>query len=825
MNSAKELEKNKFKIISNPYKRKIIYENWGANEGDWLSLAETSDFRKPVFTDAALYHKAYDIIKTAKDSYAGNVGLEIYFEGTPDEFNALTDINENYFSESEIDIIKGERYLLPVKEVKRDIDHIFRDMIDMLSKTQSNPATDQIKKYEDVMSDTIPICVMGLYSTGKSAFINSLLGVEILPSADDPTTAKTFKISIGPKYTNYSVKFYYQDDHTEKTAVKMRFKGDRFSFNCNRNIGITSEINKIIHEKDKEGKIYSPYDRMYYALSIINSYDREYVKTRKPGSKPWRVSPLIEVTMPLDKKYTVLPVEKYDFVIYDTPGSDANKDDDIKVLKESMTGQTNGLPIYVVTSDQMSKKTHSELIKILKELGDALDRNNLMIVVNKADIPDITELSRIKEHFDDYSVSELNPAGTFFVSSIMGLGSKLLMTNRTDYAEIRDRFTREVRKIRIPKFINKQYSKDFSDHNYHFIFFDDSSSLFLHNIIPLPEYEEYKRKIKNQINEEDANECIFYNSGLHAVGSFISDFAESYSLYNKCRNAGEYLSKALEFLTDEIENKKAEQAKLSKKFEAEMNDEQLKLMYDMKLAVKEQKKESDKSLVESLNKKYNSNKVNLEKNINQKVEEILSDLRFLEFNKKDKFTNKMKAFLEQELTTQFWNFKEIAENKWPDVQANMKDAIIKIVVSSPVLTQEQKEIIQSQIETIKVIPIFLWIINIRSKDIVSGIIWLKIKEEELKRQCLEFFSIESIRTSAKFKTDWSTNIEILGEELLNKAKKCISEHNPKMKELQSRIDRCSSEMKSLDSQKEIINYKIDEISRLTEFRAAENGGD
>ena len=30
-------------------------------------------------------------------------------------------------------------------------------------------------------------------------------------------------------------------------------------------------------------------------------------------------------------------------------------------------------------------------------------------------------------------------------------------------------------------------------------------------------------------------------------------------------------------------------------------------------------------------------KFNLENNINQKVEEILSDLRFLEFNKKDKY--------------------------------------------------------------------------------------------------------------------------------------------------------------------------------------------
>jgi len=289
----------------------------------------------------------------------------------------------------------------------------------MFSESKSNSATEQIKKYEDVMSDTIPICIMGLYSTGKSAFINSLLGVEILPSADDPTTAKTFKISIGPKYTDYSIQFYYQDEKVEKTIVKIGFKGNKFSFNCDKNIGIVSELDKI-------GKYDSAYDRMYYALSIINSYDKEYRKSRKPGSVEWRVSQLIEVTIPLEKKYTVLPIDEYDFVIYDTPGSDANKGDDIKVLKEAMTGQTNGLPIYVVTSEQMDKQGHSDLIAILNELGDALDRNNLMIAVNKADDPDTRTLASKKNSFDDLAVSDLNPAGTYFVSSIMGLGSKLL---------------------------------------------------------------------------------------------------------------------------------------------------------------------------------------------------------------------------------------------------------------------------------------------------------------------------------------------------------------------------------------------------------------
>lgn len=814
MKNAKDLEKNKFKINSNPFKRKIVYGNWNYSTCDWNVPAETSDFRKPEFTDAALYHKAYDIIKTAQESYAGNVGLEVYFEGTPEEFNTISEIKEKYFQDSELDIIKGSNYLLPVKEVKRDIDHIFKDLIDMFSESKSNSATEQIKKYEDVMSDTIPICIMGLYSTGKSAFINSLLGVEILPSADDPTTAKTFKISIGPKYTDYSIQFYYQDEKVEKTIVKIGFKGNKFSFNCDKNIGIVSELDKI-------GKYDSAYDRMYYALSIINSYDKEYRKSRKPGSVEWRVSQLIEVTIPLEKKYTVLPIDEYDFVIYDTPGSDANKGDDIKVLKEAMTGQTNGLPIYVVTSEQMDKQGHSDLIAILNELGDALDRNNLMIAVNKADDPDTRTLASKKNSFDDLAVSDLNPAGTYFVSSIMGLGSKLLMTNRFDEIEDIDEDTGDVKNIKKPRFIDPHYGELFRKNKKDFVRKQEAKSLYLYNIIPVPEYDKY---VKN-VHDGEINERILYNSGLHAIGSAITDFADSYSLYNKCRNAGEYLSKALEYLNSELEEKKCVIIALYKKCEENMNEAQLMLIQEMKKAFSDKKNASEKSLSAIFSQNVKSTKNNLNNQVSQKVNEITSNFSLFEFNKKEKFTNKMIDFLKQLLSSQYLSFKGIAENKWPDMQSNMKETMIKIIVSSPILTEEQKEILKSKIGNITVAPTFSWDINIVPKEIVSGILWIKVNEKELSDKCNSTFDDETARSIAKIKTDWSNYIDKLGVELIDEAKECISEHNPTLKEYQAKISQCSNDIKFLDNQKDIINSKIKEISELTEFKIKDDSED
>ena len=74
----------------------------------------------------------------------------------------------------------------------------------------------------------------------------------------------------------------------------------------------------------------------------------------------------------------------------------------------------------------------------IEKLGVALDRGNLIIVVNKADDKSSDTLKLKKGNFDSLAVSKLDPAGTYFVSSIMGLGFKKLLTNNTVTVEDED---------------------------------------------------------------------------------------------------------------------------------------------------------------------------------------------------------------------------------------------------------------------------------------------------------------------------------------------------------------------------------------------------
>lgn len=790
MKNTKELKKNKFKIISDPYSRKIKYYYWNSENEEWYPPEDCSSFVKEEFTEAALYHKAYDIIENAFNSYGGNIGLEIYFEGTTDEFNTLSDIAGDYFSGKGIDIIKGSCYLNPVREVRRNIDEIFKDMKDTFDEYNSSPAKDSISKYEDTMSDTIPICVMGLYSTGKSAFINSLLGVEILPSADDPTTAKTFKISIGPKYSDYSISFRYQDKSTPETTIKLECSGADYNIRQNKSIDIVSKL-------DEEMKKFKcPYDRMYNALKYINGYDR--------------VSPLIEVTLPLEKAYTVLPVDKYDFVIYDTPGSDtASNIDHKKVLKEAMRNQTNGLPMYVITSEGMDRDANVELIKDLKEFGAYLDRNNLMIAVNKSDGAPVKDLESKKNNFDNLAVSSLNPAGTYFVSSIMGLGSKMLMTKRMTTAEVEDNDTGEMKSVDKPCFLDPGYWEIFKKNKGAFVSRQNPKVLYSYNIIPKPELDKY---IKG-VNPGDPNERILYNSGIDAIGSAITDFAENYSLYNKCRNAGNYLSEALALTTREIEFKKQEQEELSQKLDNQLDDKTATLIQKIRETITQKREEYQLSLVKALQHEYELNRKSL--NIDSYANSILKSCRGI--HKKASFTNKMKVFLEDRLSTQWHILKVLTNNHWQAQKNDLKETLIRIIIETPTLTTEQKNILKKNIKDIDVAVNFKWNVFIQPKEIVSGFFRLKVKTE-ISNTCLAIFDRKTDSATTSIGEQWREAFKQMQLLLENESKSALIAYNPEMLKIKKEICDCQNAIESMNKQKNYVNDKRREIEELTEFK-------
>ena len=64
-----------------------------------------------------------------------------------------------------------------------EIQKVFINLAQVFKEYSTEEINQIIAKFLDATKTEIPICVVGMYSTGKSAFINSLIGEEVLPRA------------------------------------------------------------------------------------------------------------------------------------------------------------------------------------------------------------------------------------------------------------------------------------------------------------------------------------------------------------------------------------------------------------------------------------------------------------------------------------------------------------------------------------------------------------------------------------------------------------------------------------------------------------------
>lgn len=797
-------DKNIVKIKCNPYTQVIEYFRWDSEIEEWCPLISfESPFSKPEFTKVALQHKAYEIIQYMNELYnPGNVGLDVFFDGTKEDMDDLSAITQQYFSSSNIHILPGEMHLLSATVVRKQIEDIFGYMKKMFSEYPDNEVTDAISRFSETVRPTIPICVMGLYSAGKSAFINSLIGIELLPSASDPTTAKTYKIVSG---TKYEIKFAYTDDKDKKVKeVILSFNDEKYQINQSAELSIVEALEEIKKYETIE-------ERMYCALSTINNFDMDYNRNLPDNEKLWRVSDLIEVTLPITA--SVLPFNEFDFIIYDTPGSNsASNTDHTEVLKKAMEGQTNGLPIFVTTPDNMDGKDNTELIETIEKLGGALDKSNLMIVVNKADEKDCETLEKKKENFPNLKVSSLNPAGTYFVSAIIGLGSKKLIFGNT---------TKNKKGDIVPNWIDKTYSKIFRSNLPYYDETDDDEEfvrLYSYNIIPQHQFDQYAA-----LSVSDEN-LAYRNSGLHAIETAIKDFALKYALYNKCRMASSYLSSALDKLEDMLTALTAEQTALSKQLKTNMTEKEKDVLNKLEIECTTRKSKYMSEFSNELIGIVKSNVNSLNDSIISKITKLW-DATKGEKGRKESVTTKVNELFQKEISSLWDGAKARALGFWKMKQEEFKKAIISIIVESPNLTSEQKDLLKNAIMQIDGTPNYNLSFEIHGEDIVGGFWFMKkLKTDEAKKKFMAGFDKGCAAVNDDLTTQSTQAFDKMISEVKSQFQYLVSTYNPKLLTLREQLKECNSKLNYMTQQQVQIQRHLSEVNSLTVFKQVVSEG-
>lgn len=509
----------KMMMICNPYQKTIQYLWYDEAAQSYVDMCEMTnlcpELSNPKFIrDVTIQTRADEIVRIIDALDPSDDGVDVHFIGTQDDFDDLKRVVEQFYASKNIHCIKEASYYWDAETALSSIEERFLKVEDIFNSYQESEIVDLLNTFKDTMKPELAICIMGLYSSGKSAFINSLVGCELLPSASDPTTAKVCRIQCRDSFTIklsvdnllYTVNF----DQDEPEVIGASESNQDI-------INLIKQNSKLEKQEDEKRLIGNLQQNgikigcMYSLLKFLNS--------NQPFGSEHIDGEMIEVTVPYVN--TLLPIDKFDFVIYDTPGSNsASNKEHFRVLNEALSAQTNALPIILTIPDTMDSTDNDQLLELIHGNENKLDTTNGLIVVNKSDDKGPRSLAQKREKIDGLKLTKWKSTRIFFVSSILGLASK-----KSDPHDENCWFDLDAFEI---------YDKNSGYYE------SGQRKLYEYNIIDKSRVFEYDLSEKDGVNA-----LLNYNSGLASVEFEIANYAKRYALYHKCREAIKYLKKAI----------------------------------------------------------------------------------------------------------------------------------------------------------------------------------------------------------------------------------------------------------------------------------------
>lgn len=550
-------------ITCNPYTKRIFYKN--KYEDKWEELDAESPLLK--YDGKEFSYIANEVVKSI---YELNYD-RIIFEGSDDDYEELVyatksvlKLDKKLAKKEPLICERSRKHFKNASDALEAIEKEFDGLLDILNKKytgQNDAIKNEIKKFNETVTNEIPIVIMGTYSSGKSAFINALIGLEILPSATTTTTAKTHRLRKSTSTKKGKIAFSYDEEVTQiffnesDVIVKTESENDF----CNN-------LYSIITENSKDNSIES---HMYQTLKQLNEQD---INDLRNGNKKSHLSDLIEIEVP--SKNGIFSEKKFNFSVLDTPGSDSadkgtNKTH-FEILKNVLKNQTNGLPIFVTVPESMNSASNKEILDEMKNIN--LDKNNMIIIANKAELSSDEGIAKLLTEND--VIREWQSTRIYFVSSIAGLAGQ----KKGEIDFYNDEYERPFRK-------NKEDFIDSSSQDYR--------QLYAFNIMPDFQKTRIMKKCQKAVESENEKLMLFANSGIQCVVEEVFAYGERHALYNKCANAKKYLSNAINIIEKEINQKKEDLKTPTEEIAKKLDEKREKLISQLR---GESKKLSDDAI-------------------------------------------------------------------------------------------------------------------------------------------------------------------------------------------------------------------------------------
>ncbi|WP_295503287.1 dynamin family protein [uncultured Streptococcus sp.] len=817
---------NKIKIVSNPYEKRVLFERWNNQLNSWTSIDEDSNSNSKLISSeyqiGFFPFKVYEIINQIITEYSNpDDVLSICFSGSDDEYQELERLITDIKFEN-IQLEKSEKYLENARDVLPEINRIFQKLDPLITKNiedESGEIQQQLKRFSDASNDIVPICVLGTYSAGKSTFINSLIGCELLPSAETPVTAKVYKLSSTPHKDRASIRIFFK----EKEARILFRDNELVVHGLEDGEELLASINEVLDEEKPTSII----EKVRFVLEELND-----VSDSELGD-------LIEIEIPFSR--SALDDINYKIAIFDTPGSNSSTNlQHSDVLDKAMKGMSNGLPIFVTDSSSMDSTDNDNLKDKLKKVA-GLDSRFTMIVVNKAETADISLRRFKKESFKQKIMNqsiprELYAQGIFYVSSILGLGAKLDGNLKGEfYSELFDTY-------------KAKYSDPENDYY---------KRLFDFNILP-------RQMISSMVETAESSSNIIYaNSGLLTIEDIIKSFVNKYSHYDKCQQARDTLNQLIGITDKEIEEKNKELGSRKVELQNKLDSQKSEILETIDKSISQEREDYTSRYPEEMLSYLQSLTQNLKKeraeslykdsyeHIDLEYPEVIVDdihsgsdafsklkghidnymlgedrRRKLEEQASIEVLNVIKQEFSENLVMAKEHFNQFSKEFWVNATADVLKQLEKVISGDLDIQPEKRKAISEIIISYEEIDFNQFDLGKFNRDELSYI--FRIGDYRLKSNKINILGLTNTYNK-EFKaklTEFSECIRSEHERKFNNwmqdlgslIKSNIIEFSPELKELDQRIQKVIKEIYSLEEQQKQIKTYVNEIKRMISWK-------
>jgi GTPase SAR1 family protein len=529
------------KIISNPYENTVAYQRWDESTEEWVAIDAADNPNSALLSEELstgfFPFKVDKIVNEIFNSYSSpSEGLELRFEGPDDEYQSLVAFVENGSYCDTLAVSRSSKCLQNARDVLPEVVKVFGKLRPLIIKSthDEESVNEELRKFTEAANNIIPICVVGNYSSGKSTFINALLGAEYLPAGEEPLTAKVYQISRASQAHGARVDF-----ELDGRDVSLRFD--------NEDVDTIGLLNSDPLKEKLEGSIRNAKEGIVAHVSKALETLNGSIDNATDG----HVSDLISVEVPFSSK-GLLGDSQNEFKIFDTPGPNSvSNAKHVDILRGAMKSFSNGIPIFISEYNDLDSTDSEKLYNEINTI-DSLDPRFTMIVVSKADHANLPSggfsEEGIEKILDQAVVRSLYAEGIYFVSSLIGLGSK----NGGDF---------------LSDYLVREFSLQES------MYSDPASRFYMR----LYEYDILPDQIKKDVlsSSERCENKLFANSGLYCVEKAINAFAGKYASYNKCRQLEQSLENAYVAASEdtkaELRNLEGVRKDLKEKLSADMN--------------------------------------------------------------------------------------------------------------------------------------------------------------------------------------------------------------------------------------------------------------